>query len=1087
MDYNKANFSIESVKEEVVDKSLVVASSLGGIVFVITFTLRLVFVGFTYSLVFEILTLSVLLAITFFRKKISLPHKVYIILSLIFLLALTDAVIYGVFSASRIYLALLPVFFLVYFSFYKSMAFFVLGIGLFIGIGYLHYLGLLTLPSGYEPEMYARRFYPWLNHAFHISILGMVVLYITRRFFTAFSQAIENLRDRNKLLSESERNYREIFNSTHEAIFIHDSGSSNIVDVNDAALRMYGFTDKEEIINSPVSAMSAENDPHIDERAKAAIRKAITEGPQVFEWKGKRKNGEVFYVEISLKSTNIGGEGRVLAVLRDVTERKQAEMALRISEEKLSTIFRLTPVAVAIADLENEYRITDVNEAFIRITGYKPDELIGYTHQEKMLWAYDHEYEEAAAIFREKGSLYDFGFHFKHKDGKIRNGRISVEPVIIAGRKSLVTVTVDTTLQKEAEKDLIAAREASELKGANLKAIIENTTDSIWAFDRNYKIIYINKVFRENFFHAFGVQLSPGVNLLESLPAAIQPMWKDRYDQALANQRIVFEDSVPTENAITYIQVAMNPILSDGNVIGVSCFGSDITERKQSEEAVRQSEEKFRIIFERSPLGIFRFNQMGIIYECNDSLTRVTGSPREKLIGQNLFEHPDEEFQETLKLVKAGIPAVFEGPYKNLFSGKTTPVRFYCTPVMNNDGQADGGICLAEDLTSHQQREEYRKQAEVASESAKFKQSFLANMSHEIRTPLTGVLGMIEMMENTKLSTVQQEYLNTLRLSGENLQEIINQVLDYSKIEAGKVSLKMSVFEVKSLLSSAENLYRNMAKKKVKFCTYIHKDLPGYIKADKGRISQVINNLLSNALKFTEKGFISLHAIPEGMDLHNHELVIRIEVEDTGIGIPESMQKYLFNPFSQVERDDAGFREGTGLGLSICKELVTLHGGEIGFKSHPHKGSLFWFTFKAAIPSDDEIHEIVSLKKPEAKDRLRILLVEDKKINQIVIRLLLNSLGHEVTLADDGVMALELFRPGLFDLILMDIQMPRMDGISATHALKEKHSKLPPIVGLSANAFEGDREKYMSQGLDEYLTKPVKQEDFIRMTGKLFK
>ncbi|MFW5687693.1 MAG: PAS domain S-box protein, partial [Bacteroidota bacterium] len=537
MEKSRIDFNIESVKEEVINTSIIVASTVGILSFAVSIVSRWFNTGFNISLTTEGISIILLILIALSRKRLSLSFKVYTLLVLIFFLTLSDSLFYGIFGGSRIYLALVPVFSLVYFSVRRSLFISLLAIAAFLFIGYLHHTGFVSLPRGYEPAEHVLRYYPWINNAIHISLLGLIIFYITRKFFNAFTIALEDLKERNKKISDSERNYREIFNSTNESIFLHDNKTARILDANDAALRMFGFDHKEEIINSPVTKVSALTDLHIEAKAMQLISKAITLGPQVFEWKSKRKNGEEFYTEISLRHTNIGGTGKTLAVLRDITDRKQAEEALRLSEEKLSTIFRLTPVAIAIADVENEYRITDINEAFTKTTGYQYKELIGHTHQEKMLWVSNEEYEKATTIFREKGRLYDFEFHFRRKDGEIRNGRISTEPAIIAGRKSLVTATVDTTLQKKAEKQLIAAREVSEIKGANLRSIIENTTDSIWAFDRDYKIIYTNKIFRDSFNASFGVQLFPGTNLLESLPDSIRPAWKKRYDLALANNR----------------------------------------------------------------------------------------------------------------------------------------------------------------------------------------------------------------------------------------------------------------------------------------------------------------------------------------------------------------------------------------------------------------------------------------------------------------------------------------------------------------------------------------------------------------------
>ncbi|MFO8068340.1 MAG: ATP-binding protein, partial [Bacteroidales bacterium] len=349
-----------------------------------------------------------------------------------------------------------------------------------------------------------------------------------------------------------------------------------------------------------------------------------------------------------------------------------------------------------------------------------------------------------------------------------------------------------------------------------------------------------------------------------------------------------------------------------------------------------------------------------------------------------------------------------------------------------------------------------------------------------------GLALVIEMIGRTELNSEQKNYLSVLKHSTDNLKEIINQVLDFSKIEAGKVSLRQKAFEFEVLINNAHSLFANLCNKDIVFESYIDPEIPEYIKADQNRIIQVINNLVSNAIKFTEKGDITINAnLVERKS--NNQIIIKIEISDTGIGIKPEKQKHLFIPFSQIEEQDTRDYDGTGLGLSICKELVQLHGGEIGLNSEYGVGSTFWFTFIAKEVSCESAKK--KIKEPKATKKtknLKILFAEDKLTNQKVVKLMLNHLGHEVEMATNGREAVEKFKQGKFDLVIMDIQMPVMDGITATNLLKEKYDKLPPIVGLSANAFEGDREKYMKLGMDEYMTKPFTIDDFNALFDRLF-
>jgi PAS domain S-box-containing protein len=404
--------------------------------------------------------------------------------------------------------------------------------------------------------------------------------------------------------------------------------------------------------------------------------------------------------------------------------------------------------------------------------------------------------------------------------------------------------------------------------------------------------------------------------------------------------------------------------------------------------------------------------------------------------------------------------------------------------------EIQGVIVNYHDISERRKAQLLQQQVVLTKKEAEFKQKFLANMSHEIRTPLTGIMGITDLLGTTEMDSVQKDYLQTLRQSSQNLKEIINLILDYSKIEAGKVKLKNVNFLTDSLLVDAENYFRSICTKPILIKISKGNSVPRFVNADKYRINQVIRNFISNSVKFSESGIISFSI--DKVDAADTDLLqgdvnqyLKFNISDQGKGIPLHVQGKLFQPFFQVENENSRDMDGTGLGLAICKELVNFMGGKIGFRSEPGKGSQFWFTVKYDNGQKEENLEEEHDEPWGAHKSLNILLVEDKVINQKVISLLLKANGHKFVIAENGKVALEKFVPGQFDLILMDIQMPVMDGISATQLLRQMHSQLPPIVGLSANAFEGDREKYMNQGLDEYLTKPVNVKELNSVIDKL--
>lgn len=507
---------------------------------------------------------------------------------------------------------------------------------------------------------------------------------------------------------------------------------------------------------------------------------------------------------------------------------------------------------------------------------------------------------------------------------------------------------------------------------------------------------------------------------------------------------------------------------------------ANVLQRWFIEKSLMESERKFRNLSEICPFAIMIYQDDKFVYT-NPAGENISGYSSKELYSMNYWDFAHQDYIDMVKEYMQG-----KKPEEN----DITPLDF---KIIRKDGEErwvnitgnlikfrkkPAGLISLIDVTEQKNIQKLQQEIFVARQSNQFKQNFLANMSHEIRTPLTGIMGMADLLSNTKLDDQQQDYLNTIKHSSENLKEIIDIILDYSKIEAGKAQLKKRNFSVKSLLKNAEKLFNSICKKDIEFETYISPSIPEYINTDQNRVNQIINNLLSNAVKNTNEGKIIINAYLESpeqsskLNTIDEEAIIKIVVEDTGIGVNPDMRDFLFEPFSQIEQKDIRHFEGAGLGLAICKELTCLLGGQIDLESEPGKGSKFWFTFKAEVAKNDESNSIKSKQENNIRP-LNILFVEDKRVTQKVILLMLESQGHKVKVLNNGKEALEKFEPGKYDIILMDIQMPVMDGITATKKLKEKHKDLPPIVGLSANAFEGDRRKYINQGMDEYLTKPL--------------
>ncbi len=360
---------------------------------------------------------------------------------------------------------------------------------------------------------------------------------------------------------------------------------------------------------------------------------------------------------------------------------------------------------------------------------------------------------------------------------------------------------------------------------------------------------------------------------------------------------------------------------------------------------------------------------------------------------------------------------------------------------------------------------------------SEFKQDFLANMSHEIRTPMVGVIGMIDLLyKNTDLNDIQKEYVNTIHQSSLNLLEILNQILDLSKIQADQFKLSPTHINLKEVIHQNVGLFLATAKaKEINLIVNYSKELSQNIYADSNRLTQIISNLVGNAIKFTDKGTITINASCESQK--NDDITIKVEIIDSGIGISKKDQDELFNRFTQFHETSILEGEGTGLGLTICKKLVNLMQGKLGVKSEIGKGSNFWFTFKAKTTNINIIKENNTLaNKKKEHYNLHVLLVEDSETNILVSKQILKYLGCTTDIAKDGKSALSMFKEDTYDLILMDINMPELDGVQTCNQIRKNYKKIPPIIALTSNALPGDAEHYISKGLDDYITKPFTTE-----------
>lgn len=568
---------------------------------------------------------------------------------------------------------------------------------------------------------------------------------------------------------------------------------------------------------------------------------------------------------------------------------------------------------------------------------------------------------------------------------------------------------------------------------------------------------------------------------------------KKKADQLFrANNKLVFDYSVK-KNQQTELLVADKALLEQQREKGIIVLAK--IELQKYSDSLKIASEYSRSLIEAIRDPLFTISPAGRITDTNDASIQATGVLKENLIGSEFSQYFTEP-----KLAKKNYLEVFEKGYVVDFpltiqEGELMDVLFNGSVYKNEKGEVIGAVVIARDITesnkvakelgiskefaelalekAEMSQIEAENNTKIAQEAVKSKQQFLSNMSHEIRTPMNAIIGFTKVILKTDLSEKQREYLNAIKTSGDALIVLINDILDLAKVDAGKMSFEKIPFRLSSSISSMLHLFElKIFEKNLQLITEYDKRIPEVLMGDSVRLHQIILNLVSNAVKFTDQG--SIKVAVELISENDKNVSVQFMVKDTGIGIADSKKETIFDDFQQASSGTSRIYGGTGLGLAIVKKLVEAQDGHITLESEINKGSSFTFTLvfekTTSEPSFEEILEL-----DEDNKNIKVLIVEDILLNQLLMKTLLDDFGFERDIADNGLIAIEKLESKSYDIILMDLQMPEMNGFEATEYIRNTMNSKIPIIALTADVTTADLARCTAVGMNDYIAKPVNE------------
>ncbi|SDB30548.1 PAS domain S-box-containing protein [Desulfonatronum thiosulfatophilum] len=770
---------------------------------------------------------------------------------------------------------------------------------------------------------------------------------------------------------------------------------------------------------------------------------------------------------------------------------KELEKYARETERQYQEIFENAPIGIFQSTPQGRY--LSVNPEYVRILGFQdPEEMIdSVTDIATQLYVRPEEREIYKEQLNTSGQSYNFEAELRRKDGNTiwvsmntRAKRTQDGRMIYEGFLS------DITQRKHAEHALMYEQKLNQ-------AISDSAPGMLFLYDPEGRLVRWNK--NLEYLSGYSAEELAGMQVMDwyigdeqsrkAVQDAIAMAIGEGLGEAETYPQIKGGGKIPV-----YLRISRFAIEDKQYFVGV---GIDISRLKKTEEQLKEVSDRLAVILENIPAGVVVHDMDGQFIFVNENACRISGYSRRELMTMAVTD-----LDQSASLSQEAVRFWHELNYDESRSVETRLIRKdgtqYPAEIRLNPIKMNGErvlLAIVFDITERKMTEQVIKDARFAAEAAnKSKSEFLANMSHEIRTPINGIMGMMQLLETTSLDNDQKQYVQLTLSSAKRLNRLLSDILDLSRVEAGKMAVLESEINFTELRDSVAGLFSiNARNKGIELICNVDQALPPTLIGDETRIRQILFNLVGNALKFTKMGKVCLEV--GLLESTSNGLRVRFTVQDTGIGIPEDRLTDIFEPFRQVEGNYTRYYQGAGLGLAIVQRLVHLMDGSIEVQSDLGKGTrvevALWLKTGQQASQSGMTMSSGKMTKPR---RLRILMAEDEPSNSFATKKLLENAGHVVTLAEDGREVLGLLTAQEFDCILMDIQMPVMNGIEAAREIRRledekgklggenpnipasQHSRIP-IIALTAYAMLGDREKFLQAGMNDYLAKPVRMKD----------